>query len=87
MSRTFVVAHNAGQQILMCHCRVTPLVAYLNSHQRTWLANQLFMEAAEKNIADPDWDSYMKDKVCAFHIIHQQLHTRGAQFVQLGQDL
>jgi hypothetical protein len=44
--------------------RVTPLVAYLNSHQRTWLANQLFMEAAEKNIADPDWDAYMKDKVC-----------------------
>jgi len=43
--------------------RLTPLVACLNSFQRSWLASQLFMENAEKMIADDLWDDYMEGRV------------------------
>eukprot|EP00983_Pelagomonas_calceolata_P086287 1156725-Pelagomonas_calceolata.AAC.7 len=49
----------------LCCCRLTPLVACLNSFQRSWLASQMFMETAEKMIADELWDDHMEGRVSA----------------------
>mmetsp|Transcript_20601 Transcript_20601/g.45124 ORF Transcript_20601/g.45124 Transcript_20601/m.45124 type:complete len:506 (+) Transcript_20601:201-1718(+) len=42
--------------------RLTPLVKYLNSDQRGWLAKQPFMETAERSVADPAWELHLEGK-------------------------
>lgn len=57
--------------------RLTPLVAYLNSHQRTWMASQLFMETADRFVADSMWDAHMDGRVSTWYGSAQVVCMRG----------